>query len=367
VTEGALAILDAMGLSRRRFLMALAGAVSGGIVGIVTPTTARRGPRGRAVVLGRAVMGTVVEARADHSDVTLAREAAEVALERMAEVDRLMSTFRSDSELSRTNRLAAAQAVRVGEQTFSVLVEASRVSEASRGAFDVTVHPLMRLWRSATRSGRLPSSRELDAVLRSVAHADLWLDAGQRRVRFGRPGMGIDLGGIAKGYAVDRAAAALAERGATSGLIDAGGDLRVIGRTREGTSWRIGLRHPLDPSRILLSILAEDEAVATSGNYFASFNIDGRGYGHLLDPRTGVPARAPLSATVIAGSAMRADGLASAAMILGQDALDFIRGLGADGIVIEPRDGSDGHVVARLTPGLKGRIDLLDRRAVLET
>jgi thiamine biosynthesis lipoprotein len=237
----------------------------------------------------------------------------------------------------------------------------------SGGALDVTIHPLMQLWRSTTQRGRLPSSREIEATIGLVAHSGLSVDPNNRTVQLQQPGMGIDLGGIAKGYAVDVAAEALAKQGVHGGLVNAGGDLRVVGRGQDGGVWRIGLRHPLAPSRLLLSVLVEDEAAATSGNYFRYFTVGGMRYGHLLHPRTGTPADSALSATIVAKSAMRADGLATAAMIHGVGAMAFIQSVsGVEGIVVHPLARHPGKVSVQITPGLRGRVELLDRSAELE-
>lgn len=362
-----LSILDEMDLGRRRFLKVVASGVAGIYSGLLLPTQAKSSLKGHTLTIGRLLMGTVVEGEANHPDLSIARRAVEVSLERMVEVDRLMSTFRPDSEISRANRLATEHPVQVGEATFGVLQEAQRIARMSHGAFDVTIHPLMELWRSTTREGRIPSRKEREATLASVAHADLSLDSAHRLVRFRRPGMGVDLSGIAKGYAVDAAAEALKEYGVNSGLIDAGGDLRVIGLNRQGGSWRVGLRHPLAPSRLLLSILVEDEAVATSGNYFRYFTVADRRYGHLLRPLTGTAADAPLSATVIARSAMRADGLATAAMLHREGAFAFINQVSEiEGIVISQQTRHPGKVSVQVTSGLKRRVELLDRSAELE-
>jgi len=362
-----LQILDEFGLSRRRFLLAVAGGVGGMCHGLLFPTRALGTPRTRTLTLGRLLMGTIVENEANHPDLSIARQAIDASLERMVEVDRLMSTFRPDSEIGLVNRLAATLPVSVGEETFSVLTEAKRIGLMSGGALDITIHPLMQLWRYTTKEGRLPSSREIEAALGLVAHSGLAVDPNNRCVRLQHPGMGIDLGGIAKGYAVDAAVEALKRHGVDSGLVDAGGDLRVVGRNRDGGNWRVGLRHPLAPSRLLLSVLVEDEAVATSGNYFRYFTVGGLRYGHLLHPRTGTPADSALSATIIAKSAMRADGLATAAMIHGAGAMAFIQRVsGIEGIVVHPLARHPGKVSVQITPGLRGRLELLDRSAELE-
>lgn len=367
MTERDLAILDEFGLSRRRFLMAIAGGAGGTLFGLLSPRRAWANSKMQTLTLGRLLMGTVVEIEANHPDPLIARDAIEAGLQRMMDVDRLMSTYRPDSEIGRVNRLAATLPVSVGKETFGVLSEAKEIAQMSGGALDVTIHPLMQLWHCTTKEGRLPSSREIEANLGLVAHRGLSLDPNNRCVRLRHQGMGIDLGGIAKGYAVDLAAEALRRRGVHSGMVDAGGDLRVVGRNRDGGIWRIGLRHPLAPSRLLLSVLVEDEAVATSGNYFRYFTVGGLRYGHLLHPRTGTPADSALSATIIAKSAMRADGLATAAMVHGAGAMAFIQRVsGIEGIVVHPLARHPDKVSVQITPGLRGRLELLDRSAELE-
>lgn len=367
MAERDLQILDEFNPNRRRFLLAVAGGFVGTLFGSILPGRAWGNSRMQTLTLGRHLMGTAVEIEANHPDLSIARDAIEAGLQRMADVDRLMSTFRSDSEISLVNRLATTRPVSVGEETFGVLTEAKDIALMSGGALDVTIHPLMQLWRHTTQRGRLPSSRAIEATLGLVAHSSLSVDPNNRSVQLQQPGMGIDLGGIAKGYAVDIAAEALTKRGIHSGLVNAGGDLRVIGRNRDEGVWRIGLRHPLAPSTLLLSVLVEDEAVATSGNYFRYFTVGGRQYGHLLHPRTGMPANGTLSTTIIAKSAMRADGLATAAMVHGAGAMAFIQRVsGIEGIVVKPLAHHPGKVSVHITPGLLSRVELLDRSAELE-
>ncbi|CBE69978.1 MAG: FAD:protein FMN transferase [Candidatus Methylomirabilis oxygeniifera] len=362
-----LTILDECGLSRRRFLAAIAGGAGGMLFGLLSPGTARGNSKMRTLTLGRVLMGTVVEIEANHPDPSIARSAIEAGLQRMENVDRLMTVFRYDSEIGLVNRVAATRAVAVGQETFTVLTEAERIGLTSGGAFDVTIHPLVQLWHGTTKEGRLPSSQAIEATLGLVGHDGLSLDPDNRSVRLQRAGMGIDLGGIAKGYAVDVAAETLRHDGVHGGLIDAGGDLRVVGRNRDGDIWKIGLRHPLASSRLLLSVLVEDAAVATSGNYFRYVTVDGRQYGHLLHPRAGTPADTALSATVIARSAIRADALATAAMVHGTGAMDFIQRVrGVEGIVVNPLARHPEKVSVQITPGLRGRVELLDRFAELE-
>ena len=234
------------------------------------------------------------------------------------------------------------------------------------GALDVTMLPLRRLWTRAAERGRLPSSAELDRAGRLVDFRGLVLEDG-RRVRLRHAGAGVDLGGIGKGYAVDVAVEALRSRGVGRAIVNAGGDLRVFGPGPVDGLWRVGLRHPLRPASLLLTLRVGASAVATSGNYYRYVEVAGRPYGHVLDPRTGLPAAAALSATVVAAHAMRADGLATAALVGGVDgALALMRAEGVEGIVVGSRAGHPDRVVAHVTRGLRGRVELLDAAAVID-
>jgi thiamine biosynthesis lipoprotein len=332
---------------------------------------ALRAPRAAAervepptAVIGRLMLGTLVESEASHESLAAAREALRAGFDRIDDVDRLMSGFH-ESEITRLADAAGAGAVAVSEDTYRVLAEARAVGAMTRGALDVTILPLMRLWSAAAKDERLPSRAELDATARLVGLEHLVLDPGGRSARLRQPGAGVDLGGIGKGYAVDVAVEALRARGVRSGIVNAGGDLRVLGRSPSGTPWRVGLRHPLRPEFLLLALRVEDEAVATSGNYFRYFTVAGRRYGHVLDPRRGTPAETALSATAVAPRAMRADGLATGALVRGvQGALDVMAAAGVEGVVVSEWDGHPGGVVAHVTRGLADRVELLDPTAV---
>lgn len=355
---------QAVTLSRRRLLSVL-GVGALGVVSGVRSARATSAPR--TVAVGRLLMGTVVEIEANHPDLGRARRAIESGLERMALVDRLMSVFRSESEISHLNRLAGGDPRRVSAHTYRVLTEAQALARQSGGALDVTVLPLMRLWSAAEVRGHLPSGRELDTALSASGADALDLDPSRPMVRLRRAGMGIDLGGIAKGYAIDLAVDALRGHGIESAMVNAGGDLRVLGRDRNRHPWRIGLRHPLDPHALILSIAAAAEAIATSASYFRFFTVDGRRYGHVLDPRTGRPADTALSVTALAPTAMRADGLATAAFVeRPDDGLTLLRRPGAEGVVVTRGPGPRGQVIVRVTPALEGRVELLDPTAVLD-
>jgi thiamine biosynthesis lipoprotein len=353
---------------RRQFLGQLAWGVGGTLLAFRAPASAAPADE-RTVVLGRPLLGTIIEAEADHPDLVVARRALEAGFARITDVDRLMSTFRPDSEISVIGRQAGRTPVPISPETRDVLAEAVGVGAQSAGALDVTVHPLVRLWSAAALQGRLPSRMELDRTLVLLGPAQLALDEGRCTARLARRGAGIDLGGIAKGYAVDAAVDALRAGGVRRGIVNAGGDLRVFGLARGGEPWRIGIRHPLRPASLLATVLIEDGAVATSGNYFRFVTIQGREYGHLLSPRTGFPAVGGLSATVLGPRAVRADALATAALVSGPGgAMELLARAGADGLVVEraARGAARGGVTVHATRGLKDRVTLLDRAAVLD-
>lgn len=352
-------------VSRRRFLGELAWASGGTLVALAAPAGAE--PRGgsRTVVLGRPMLGTVVEAEAHHPDLARARTALGDGFDRIMDVDRLMSVHRADSELSDLARRAGLGSVQVSDDTRRVLAEATWIGGVSRGALDVTILPLVRLWTSSADQDRLPTSAEIDRALALVDLTQLDLNEGRGIGGLRLPGAGVDLGGIAKGYAVDAAVGALGARGVEGGIVNAGGDLRVTGHPEGGGPWRIGVRHPLRPSTLLLSLAIDGEGVATSGNYFRFFTIKDRQYGHVLHPRTGVPADGALAATIVAPTAMRADGLATAALVSGVPAgLELMARASVDGFVVDER--SPGKVVVHATRALRDRITLLDPTAAID-
>ena len=290
----------------------------------------------------RYVMGTTATVQAwapDSGTATLAVEAAYAAFDR---TDSLMSTWRDDSVLGRLNRAEAGIWVEVGPEVCQVLDEAKRVAEASGGAFDPTVLPLVRLWGFRQGAVALPDSLALISVLRSVGHDLLELDLPGGRARLMAEGAAVDLGGIAKGHALDRAARAMRRAGARGGLIDLGGNVLVFGK---GPGRQVGIVEPHRENRLLASIPLTNAAAATSGQYERYLTIKGRRYGHILDPRSGWPVSPGVSVTVVSDRAILADALATAAVVLGPEA-----GL----VLLEKTDGVEG--VLALADGQGGFI-----------
>jgi thiamine biosynthesis lipoprotein len=253
-------------------------------------------------------------------DEAAATTAARAAFERIHELNGVLSDYDPESEL-RDLEVAAAggEPVPVGDDLFRVLARSQELARRSEGVFDVTVGPVVRVWRRARQRGGLPMARRLDPARELVGYDLLRLDPDAKTVTFAKPGMRLDFGGIAKGYAVDEALAVLREHGITRALVDAGGDMALGDPPPDAPGWRIAVA-PLEadgpPSRILV---LKNAAVATSGDLWQFVKIRGRRYSHIVDPRTGQALTERSSVTVVAPDGMTADGLASALSVLGSE------------------------------------------------
>jgi len=268
------------------------------------------------VTRAREIMGTFARLTAIAADEPTARAAVQAGYARLEDVNRLMSDYRPDSEIGRLNDLPTGEGLHVSSETSHCLEQAVEVSQASGGAFDVTCRPLVTLWRQAAQQNQLPSEQTVAETLQVVGAERIELDAEKRVVSRPLDGLQVDLGGIAKGYALDLAAEAMLKAGATGMLVEVGGDVVAIGTNRRGQPWRIGVKHPFRQGLIAVLTLS-DRAVATSGVQQRFYEIDGKRYSHIIDPRTGWPAEQAPSVTVIAADGLRADAWATAFSVLG--------------------------------------------------
>ena len=266
----------------------------------------------------RPEMGVLFRVVVHDDDAKAVEQAVEKAFERIHDLNAVMSDYDDDSELTQITRRSADEFGKTGElpwinisdDLFSVLESSKRFSELSDGAFDITVAPVVRLWRRARRMHEPPKPEQL-AKARELVGNDLWeLDKKTQSVRLKKKGVRFDLGGIAKGYAVDRAFEILRTAGFETVLVDAGGDMR-IGKAPPG-GWKIGL-----PESNGEMISLENRALAASGGTFRFVEFDGVRYSHIIDPKTGCGLTAPHIVRVIAPTACEADALASACSVLG--------------------------------------------------
>lgn len=307
----------------------------------------------------RFLLGTIVEITVKGEEETLAGKAIEQAFREIEKIDDLMSPFKEDSDISRLNRKGDQEPIKVSQDTFRVIRESLHFSKLSGGAFDITIAPLLNLWDSVRENKQLPGEQELKEVLALVNYRNILLDEEKRKVGFRGKGMNVNLGGIAKGYAVDRAIERLRYWGIKRAIVNAGGDIYLLGRPFDRDFWAIGLRHPRKRGEILGVIKARDEAIATSGDYEKYFILDGKRYSHLLDPHTGKPVEGMLSVTVLAENTLKADGLSTAIFVLGPEkGLELANRLeGVEAIIISHRN-SDGEMIISTTEGLKDRLSL---------
>ncbi len=265
------------------------------------------------------LLGTQVDIIAVGESVQSAKQACYFAFREMERIERILSSHREDSEIGRINKQAGLQPVPVSPETFAILQRALNYSRRFQGLFDISIGTVLHLWGfNEDRDIRLPPPDSLRQRLALVNYRYIRLNPQDTTVALLKPGMRIDLGGIAKGYAIDRAAATMRRHGIRRFLINAGGDIYAAGRKANGQPWRIGIKHPRELNSLLATFELSDYAVATSGDYERYAILNGRRYHHILDPRTGYPASGYRSVTVLARTAEAADVWATYLFILGR-------------------------------------------------
>lgn len=256
------------------------------------------------------------------------RAAGEEALDEIAALDRQLSFYNPHSEISRVNSLASREPVKLEPRLFGLLKTALELSLNTNGAFDITIAPLMKAWGLAGGDGRVPSQADLDKARELVGANLLHLDEDQYTASFERDGMKIDLGAIGKGFAIDRAVEILRDSGVESALIHGGtSTIYAIGVTADGRPWRVAVRDP-DPRSDLRhrrELDLQDCSLSVSAVHGKSFTWENRDYGHVIDPRTGLPTNAAALAAVWGPSATITDALSTALLVLGEPGLATLR------------------------------------------
>ncbi|MGH9374443.1 MAG: FAD:protein FMN transferase [Vicinamibacterales bacterium] len=288
-------------------------------------------------------MGTLVRIVIYTPAEQRARDAFRAAFDRIRDLDGILSDYQQDSELNRITRTAVGRAVPVSEDLFTVLASSQELAKATRGAFDITQGPVVRLWREARRTARVPSPAALQEAAVRSGFRNLHLDAEHRTVTLDLTGMALDVGAIGKGYAASEAIEALDGLGIRSALVAVSGDLAFSEAPPGQGGWRIGV-HSGDVSAARVPEMLEltNAAVSTSGNSEQHVDIDGRRYSHIIDPSSGMGLVDDLTVTVVARHGLDADGLDTAISVLGAD-----RGLA----LIESRPGTAAIVIQRTSAG----------------
>lgn len=269
-------------------------------------------PDEKEIRRSRIMMGTVVEIMAAGGDGSLIEAAVESAFAEMERLDKQLSRYNANSEVSQLSR--STEGGELSAQAVEVIELGLELSRKSGGAFDMTLGRLKSLWAFDQEKPRIPTSAEISEALSGTGPQALTLKG--RQLHKQNPQLQLDLGGVAKGYAVDRAVAILRQHGVASASVNAGGDMYLLGQRQE-RDWRIGIQHPRQDNGVLETIQVRDRAVVTSGDYERFFEKDGVRYHHIFDPQTGLPARACQSVTIITDSVARGDALATAVFVLG--------------------------------------------------
>ncbi len=276
----------------------------------------------------------------------------EAAFDEVDRIDRLLSHYKPESPLSRLNRDAASGPVVVETELFDFIAECLRYSRDSDGAFDITVGPLMKTWGFFRGGGRLPSAPEVEDVRGRIGYAHVVLDMKDRTIRFDRAGVELDLGGIAKGYAVDRVVDLLRREHVAAALVSAGGStIYALGAPPGRDAWDVDIQDPVDSGRIALTVPLKDRALSVSGRAEKSFERDGVVYSHIMDPRTARPVQGILGVAVLTSTGTAGDALDDALFVQGVErSRAYLQRLPAtEAIFFLPEDARPWKMV-RLTP-----------------
>lgn len=267
------------------------------------------------------VMNTIAKITAVAKDEQTARVAIDAAVKEVKRLEGLMNRYDPNSQLSLVNRLADKEPVKIDKDLFEIFQRSIYYSELTDGAFDITVAPLIDLFRACAEANTPPTDRQLAEVKEKIGCEKIILDVNDFSIRLAAGGMKLDLGAIAKGYAADKAVAIMKNRGATGGLVNLGGQIGSFGATETNGKWIIGVQDPANPqdNKIITTFALNDSAIATSGNYHRFYTIAGKQYSHIFNPATETSADALSSVTIFAETGTAADALATAVTVMGTE------------------------------------------------
>jgi thiamine biosynthesis lipoprotein len=265
------------------------------------------------------VMNTLARIISVASDENTAQASINAAFDEVYRLEKLMNRFDPNSQLSLVSRTAAKEPVKVDAELFEILQKAIYYSKLTDGAFDITVGPLVDMWRKCAEANSMPSEQQLADVKTIIGYEKIILDSNNLTVRLASEGMRLDLGGIAKGFAADKAIAIMKSCGATGGLVDLGGQIGCFGTTHTGSKWIIGIRNPSKDAAntIIMKLELSDMAASTSGNYERFYKIAGKKYSHIFNPQTEQSAEMISSDTIICPNGTQSDALSTAVNVMG--------------------------------------------------
>lgn len=277
------------------------------------------GQQGPLIKETRTLMDTFCEISCYGGNKDAAISAIDSAFKEMERIEKVFSKFNEHSEVSKINRLAGFEKTEVSEEVFKLTERSVYYSSISGGAFDITVAPLMEIWGFVRKHKSIPDKETIKNASEGVGYNNIKLDYRGLFIKFLNKKTKIDFGGIAKGYAVDRARHILEAAGVKNGLINLGGNIFALGRAPGGNKWKIGVEDPRNKGELLHSFELTDMAISTSGNYERFFEMGGKRYSHIINPVTGEPCQGIISVTVMADSAEQADALSTAIFVMGEE------------------------------------------------
>lgn len=325
-------------------------------ISVAVMSCAKTAPSGTSLVTVKRTqmhMGTLVSITAVGRTHDLAAEAVSAGFQEVKRLEQMLSTWISDSELSKVNAAAGRSAVRVSLETMVLVRKSLQVAEMTDGAFNIAIGPAVDAWNISAEP-RLPTTTELAALKPLVdlqkVHTDVW----ERTIQLEQPGMRIDVGGIGKGYAADQVVTVMKKAGAAAGVVALSGDIKTFGRLPEGGAFRVGIRHPRKDGEIVAELDLQDEAISTAGDYERFFDKDGVRYHHILDPQTLQPARGCQSVSVVAKEGLWADGLDTGIFVLGAErGMELVEQLeDVEAVIV------DAHGRVLVSSGLRNRVRL---------
>ncbi|MBI5740140.1 MAG: FAD:protein FMN transferase [Nitrospirae bacterium] len=294
-----------------------------------------------------------------------AKEAIEAGFGEIKKMETLFNNFSPDSEISMIGKSAGAKPAGVSKETLDLMKKTIAVSEMTDGAFDPTIAPVLKLWKFSGRPANpaIPEEGAIEEALKLVDFRKIKTDGAASEIYLQQKGMELDLGGIAKGYAADRAVEAIKAKGTQAALVAIAGDIRGYGLSATGKPWKVGIQdpRPVNPGSekpwedIFASVYLQDRAISTAGDYQRSFIKDGKRYHHIIDPKTGYPSESGLiSVSVIAPEGYISDGIDTAVLVLGAEkGMKLLDSMNIDGILV------DSQKRVFITKGLKGKIEIL--------
>lgn len=299
----------------------------------------------------RTSMYTIVSITVVSPNETQAEKAIDASFDELDRLARLLNFYSETSELSLINREAWKKPIKVSKDTLEILGKAIYTSEMTDGAFDVTMGPLVKLWDIEHKI--IPTKQQIEEKRKVVGYKNIVIDKNASTVFIKRKGVQIDLGGIIKGFAVDKVVQVLHRHGITSGVVSVGGEIRALGKKPDGTLWTVGIQNPRQKGvddKVIATVELSDKAFSTSGDYMKYFEKDGIRYHHLLDPHTGYPSRQCGSTTIVADDNTTTDGFSKLFILGPEKGLAVAKKLGFDVIFID----CNGKII--LSDGIKNKI-----------